>query len=195
MPEGVETAIEPPVAEPARRARTGTRVTRGRPVLDAAAMRRLWPQIMERIRALSRTTWAMLDGAQVIEADGQQVTVAVAPSLAKRIAEDRNTTLISSALTDEVGGVWRSGRRRGGGVRTAGQRCAADRSDGGRHAMAPEPDPRDDSDDEPPPTESASVVDSEAEVLKLLHDQLGARPVDRGLRSQPPSGCNGRRTA
>ena len=92
------------------------------------------------------------------------------------IADDSNTRLLRSALTQVVGGVWRvevvpEGAVAADSPPSAG---AATQPAGGK----PELDPRDDTDagadaaGEPRP-----VVDPEAEALKLLQDQLGARPV------------------
>ena len=68
-------------------------------------MRNLWPQVMDALKA-SRTIWAMLEGAQVMSLDGEVITLAVAPSLAKRVAEDRNSTIIVEAVKSLVSGSW-----------------------------------------------------------------------------------------
>jgi hypothetical protein len=136
------------------------------------------------IREASKTTWAMLDGAQVTTVSGEFVTLGVAPSLSKRIAEDRNTSLISAAFTKVVGGSWRINVVPEG----AGPSAAASGGGGGESArsagpavrdVAPEADPRDDTDYDPG-DEQAKAVDPEVEAIKLLHDQLGARPIVEG---------------
>jgi DNA polymerase-3 subunit gamma/tau len=141
--------------------------------LDASALRAIWPEALEHVKQASKTTWAMLDGAQITATDGEAVTLAVPPSLARRIAEDRNTSLVSDALTKVVGGTWRVT------VVAAGHQAGAGTAPPTSRPSAPvaEPDPRDDT-DFGPPSARAPAVDPEAEALRLLHDQLGARPVD-----------------
>ncbi|MCU1657472.1 MAG: polymerase subunit gamma and tau, partial [Pseudonocardiales bacterium] len=139
--------------------------------LDATALRRLWPEILENVRQSSRTTWAMLDGAQITAVDGDLVAIAVAPSLAKRIAEDRNTSMISAAFTTAVGGSWRVSIEAGNGKARGSEEAPPERA---AAVPSPEPDPRDDTEPQTP----ATRVDPEAEALRLLQDELGARPVD-----------------
>jgi DNA polymerase-3 subunit gamma/tau len=127
---------------------------------------------MDLIKSTSKTIWAMLDGSQVTEVAGSTVVVAVAPSLAKRLAEDRNSSLIANALTRAVGGTWRIDVVPGG----APLRAVA----GPSAPPAAEPDPRDDT-EEPASGGAAAAAaprDPEAEALRLLHDHLGARPVE-----------------
>jgi DNA polymerase-3 subunit gamma/tau len=164
-PEAQPTAAAPaaePAAEPV-----------GSGALDAAALRRVWPEALERVKAGSKTTWAMLDGAQITDVAGSAITLAVAPSLAKRVAEDRHSSLIASAVGEVISGDWRVNVVPGGAA-PAGARPAARAA-----AAAPvvEPDPRDDPDFDPAPAAAASV-DPEAEALRLLQERLGARPVE-----------------
>jgi DNA polymerase-3 subunit gamma/tau len=149
--------------------------------LDAAAWRRVWPQVLDRIKDDSKTVWAMLDGAQVVEASGETVKLAVAPSLARRLAEERNSSTILDAMKLVLAGKWRlivvpagsSGTKSG----TPDQPASAAAPAGPSRPAAPaDPDPRDDSDPDPGP--AAAPADPEAEALRLLQDQLGARPVD-----------------
>jgi DNA polymerase-3 subunit gamma/tau len=146
--------------------------------LDAAALRNLWPAVLERVRDSSRTTWAMLDNSQIVAVDGERVTVAVAPSLAKRIAEDRNALLIGESLTKTVGGSWRIEIEAGAaqGAKRADADVAAPKS-AVRPAPEPEPDPRDDTEPDAP-GERPAPADPETEALKLLQAELGARPIE-----------------
>ena len=147
--------------------------------LDSRAMRNLWPQVMDALKA-SRTIWAMLEGAQVISLDGEVLTLAVAPSLAKRVAEDRNSAIIVEAVKSLVSGSWQLVVVPLGASPKLPEGGAASGAPSVRPAAAPavEPDPRDDTDDTEDPASKPAAVDPEAEAMKLLTDQLGARPVD-----------------
>jgi DNA polymerase-3 subunit gamma/tau len=141
--------------------------------LDAAALRRVWPDALDRVKAGSKTTWAMLDGAQITEVSGSTIVLAVAPSLAKRIAEERHSSLIASAVGQLITGNWRvsvvANATAPAAIKSAALSVPATSSS--------EPDPRDDPDFDPTPAPSAPI-DPEAEALRLLQDRLGARPVE-----------------
>jgi DNA polymerase-3 subunit gamma/tau len=133
-------------------------------------MRRLWPQVMDVISQTSKTIWAMLDGSQVVESGEGALTLSVAPSLAKRLGEDRNVTVIASAITSVIGGAWRVDVQPGA---SKGAPAASGKA-------TPEVDPRDDTDYEPPSAngEAPAPADPEADALRLLREELGARPVE-----------------
>jgi DNA polymerase-3 subunit gamma/tau len=144
--------------------------------IDAAALRRLWPEVLDVVKAASRRTRALLDNAQIAGVDGELMTLSVESApLAKMIADDSNTSLLANALTQVVGGNWKIA------VSTDAAPAAAPAAPAptARPATPPpssaEPDPRDDTDDieqrKPP-------GDPEAEAMQLLRDHLGARPVE-----------------
>ncbi|HET6876672.1 MAG TPA: DNA polymerase III subunit gamma and tau [Jatrophihabitans sp.] len=144
--------------------------------LDGNALRRLWPEVMQTIGRSSRTIQALLEGSQVVDASAGAVTVAVAPSLAKRLSEQRNVDAIAAALTAVVGGSWKVAIQPAETPNGRPARPAAERA-----GWTPEPDPRDDADfqpDEPAGAPPPAPVDPEAEALKLLRDRLDARPLD-----------------
>jgi DNA polymerase-3 subunit gamma/tau len=138
--------------------------------LDAAALRRLWPEVLDVVKQSSRRTRALLDNAQVIAAAGDLITLAAPAALAKMLSEESNTSMLRTALTKVVGGTWRV--TVDGSGATGGSPAAAT-------APAPPPDldPRDDTDLDASGA-PATAVDPETEALRLLQDQLGARPVD-----------------
>jgi DNA polymerase-3 subunit gamma/tau len=144
--------------------------------LDASALRRLWPEVLEVVKQSSRRTRALLDNAQITAVSGELVTLAAPGALAKMIAEESNTSVLRAALTKVVGGDWKIG--------VDGAAAAAPGGDAARRGpsgpQSDEPDPRDDADYEPEPrgASAATSVDPEAEAMKLLRDQLGARPLD-----------------
>jgi DNA polymerase III subunit gamma/tau len=143
--------------------------------LDAAALRRLWPDVLEIVKQRSRRTRALLDNAQITGVAGSTVTLAAPAALAKMIAEDSNTTVLRDALTQEVGGTWQIAVEVGTGAPEP-LPTPSQPSERGRPTRAPEPDPRDDLDESEAVASTPS--DPEAEAMKLLQDRLGARPVD-----------------
>ncbi|HEU5267122.1 MAG TPA: DNA polymerase III subunit gamma/tau, partial [Jatrophihabitans sp.] len=130
--------------------------------LDATALRRLWPEVLDVIGSSSRTIRALLESSQVLEASGDVVTLEVAASLAKRLSEERNLAAIAAGLTSVVGGSWKVT------IQPAGRPAARVDSQ-----PEPEQDPRDDM---PVPNE-ATPVDPEEAAMQLLRSELGARPV------------------
>jgi DNA polymerase-3 subunit gamma/tau len=147
--------------------------------LDSAALRRLWPEVLDVVKQSSRRTRALLDNAQITDVDGERVIIAAPSALARMIAEDSNTGLLRAALTQVLGGSWQISIEPGGAERSpsgttapAGPAAPSPSSKPGKPEPSTEPDPRDDTD------ESEPGLDPETEALKLLQDQLGARPVD-----------------
>ncbi len=139
--------------------------------IDASALRRLWPEVLDIVKQSSRRTRALLDNAQITTAVGEMVTLAAPSALAKMIAEDSNTNVLREALTKVVGGSWK--------ISVApGDAPAAD-APRGRTPVA-EADPRDDTEPEPAaaPGERPPPADPEADAMRLLQDELGARPVE-----------------
>ena len=158
----VATPVEAPVTAPGQ--------------LDATALRRLWPEVLETVKQSSRRTRALLDNAQITNAVGELVTLAAPSALARMISEDSNTSVLRQALTKVVGGEWRVNvEPASGATATNGPSSAAPAVP----AEQAEADPRDDVDPEAD-VSAAAVVDPEAEAMRLLQDQLGARPVDGG---------------
>ncbi|MEP6599159.1 MAG: DNA polymerase III subunit gamma and tau [Actinomycetota bacterium] len=134
--------------------------------LDAAGIRRLWPEILDVVKRSSRRTKALLDNAQITDLDGDLVTLRAGTApLARMIGEDSNTGLLATALTTVLGGTWRVT------VDVGGEPAAA--------TLAAPADPRDDP-PEPPaePEPAAPAVDPEADAVRLLQSTLGARSVE-----------------
>jgi DNA polymerase-3 subunit gamma/tau len=143
--------------------------------LDTVAWRNIWPSVMMRIKDDSKTIWAMLDGAQVTDVTGETVTISVAASLARRLAEERNSSVIVDAMKAEIAGSWKLIVAATGTPPAAAAPTSAARA---KPARAPEPelDPRDETAPDDGPAVAAS--DPEAEAIKLLRAELGARPVE-----------------
>ncbi|AXB45760.1 DNA polymerase III subunit gamma and tau [Amycolatopsis albispora] len=78
--------------------------------MDAAAVRRVWPELLAAIRKIpgGRSTEAMLTQAGVQSVDGTSVVLThTAEPLARRLADPHNSEKIASALRDVLGGEWR----------------------------------------------------------------------------------------
>jgi DNA polymerase-3 subunit gamma/tau len=130
-------------------------------------LRALWPEIIDVVKAASRRTRALLDNAQITSVEGETVSLAAPGALAKMIAEESNVDVLRSALTKVVGGSWRIAVGNGA-VATAAEPVTP--------AAEPEADPRDDS--EPADGSVRAASDPEADAIKLLQSELGARRLD-----------------
>ncbi|BBY81497.1 DNA polymerase III subunits gamma/tau [Mycolicibacterium pulveris] len=145
--------------------------------LDAAAVRRVWTTVREKVRNLRRPTDVMLDGATVLAVEGDTLVLGhPSAPLAKRLVEQRNSEIIREALKDVLGVDWRI-------------RCEA-----GAAAPAPaaaQPDPASPSSPPPPNDDEESMLaeagsdtaetprrDPEEAALELLQNELGARRID-----------------
>ncbi|MCW2598056.1 MAG: polymerase subunit gamma and tau, partial [Jatrophihabitans sp.] len=146
--------------------------------LDATALRRLWPEVLDVVKQTSRRTRALLDNAQITGVSGELVTLGAPAALARMIGEDSNTSVLRDALTNVVGGSWRIAVDGSGAPPPAEPAAQAPRYDPRGPAAEPEPDPRDDTEPDDAGSGRTGAVDAEAEALRLLHEQLCARPVE-----------------
>ena len=84
--------------------------------IDAAAVRRVWPDLLAAIRKTSRSTEAMMINATVQSVEGSLVVLAhSAEPLARRLSEPRNADFIAGALHEVLGGTWQVRCVHGGG--------------------------------------------------------------------------------
>jgi DNA polymerase III subunit gamma/tau len=75
--------------------------------LDAAAVRRVWSEVLAAARAQSRSIEAMLVNATVRAVQGDTLVLGIgAPSLARRLSEPRNADIVSAALHTVLGVRW-----------------------------------------------------------------------------------------
>jgi DNA polymerase-3 subunit gamma/tau len=170
-----ETPAEPPAEKPAAPADTDpvvpSRDAGPAGVMDAVAIRQLWPSVLDAVKRGRRRTGALLHDVQVVAVEANLITLA-APSatLARMIGEDSNVEVMLAALRTEIGGDWRIAVR-------PEAASPGGPSPGSTPQTAVESDPREDTEftaGEPP----AGPVDPEADALDLLQSRLGARPVD-----------------
>jgi DNA polymerase-3 subunit gamma/tau len=138
---------------------------------DAAAIRRQWTTVMDKVRERSRTLSAMLAGAMVSGVDGTTLVLShESANLAKRLGEQRNLDVIQDALRDALGLQWR--------VRyEVGAPAAVP-------TMAATPAASDEEEEAELLAEAASSADPaprrdpEEVALELLQNELGARRID-----------------
>jgi DNA polymerase-3 subunit gamma/tau len=96
---------QPPVAQPP--APEAAKPTLAPDQLDAAAVRRVWPALLEAVREQSRTTQVLLSNATASAVEGSTLVLTLpnAP-LARRLGDDRNVELIRAALRSVLGVDW-----------------------------------------------------------------------------------------
>ncbi|MFL6163697.1 MAG: hypothetical protein ACJ74U_15940, partial [Jatrophihabitantaceae bacterium] len=155
---------------------------------DSAGLRRLWPEVLDQVRARSRRTRALLDNASVAAVDGTVIRLAASSApIAKMIADDRNLTVLREALTAVVGGGWTVEVGADGGQPVAGPPgpAPAGSSSGSPAPATPSaPPPVDEADEVDEETDAVSEAglaggDAEAVAIALLQNGLGARPIER----------------
>jgi DNA polymerase III subunit gamma/tau len=178
-----EPKAEPPPSPPPVRPPSDPVVVAPTPVaggLDAAAVRRLWPTVRDKVRNLRRPTDVMLDGATVLAVEGDTLVLShPSAPLAKRIVEQRNSDILREALKDVLGVDWKIRCEAGAGAPSA---AAASRDE---PAAVPAP-PQRDEDEESMLAEAGSDTsdtprrDPEEAALELLQNELGARRIDGG---------------
>jgi len=167
------SAPAPSEAEPAEEAAParGERVHTPAGQLDAAAVRRIWPEVLDNVKRRRRTAHALLMNVSVRSVDNGVLTLTISSiPLSRLLAQDANTEVVRSAVKDVLGVDWRINVVVDGGLFGGGE--------------APPPDPRDDDprDDEPsPPTadRGPARVDPEEAAISLLQSTLGAKRMDR----------------
>lgn len=73
--------------------------------LDAAALRRVWPDVLARVFTMRRATWTFLSQhAQVLDYDGTVLTLGIATTgLANTFRQGNHSELVRQALIDEIG--------------------------------------------------------------------------------------------
>jgi len=138
---------------------------------DAAAIRRQWTTVMDKVRERSRTLSAMLAGAMVSAVDGTTLVLShESANLAKRLGEQRNLDTIQESLRDALGLQWRVRYEVGAPAESA----AAD-------PVAPQVENDDEASmlaEAAASEDAAPRRDPEEVALELLQNELGARKVE-----------------
>jgi DNA polymerase-3 subunit gamma/tau len=131
--------------------------------IDAAAVRRQWATVRERVGEHSKSVNAMLSDAIVRSLEGDTLILShPAVTLVKRLCEQRNTDVIREALRDVLGVDWKV-------------RCEV--------AAAVEDSRQNEPDEDSMLAEASHVPDAprrdpEEVALELLQNELGARRID-----------------
>jgi DNA polymerase-3 subunit gamma/tau len=182
-PDPVEPEPEPaPAAEPApaqvapaqvapMAAAPGGVTTGG---VDAAAVRRLWDDVLDAVKLRSRVAFTLLSQyAKVVDADAKSVTLEFTPSLFAKQFEEGKAEIFTAALKEVAGLDLRLVT-----VGAAAPPAAAPPSSNPRAATEPEPDPDDIADEASEPGEGATErQDPQDAALALLQSGLGAQVI------------------
>jgi DNA polymerase-3 subunit gamma/tau len=77
--------------------------------LDAAALRRVWPRVLDTVKSVRRLPHALLSQyAEVADVRGEElILVFTLPAMATRFRSDDSAEVLAAALTEVVGGRWR----------------------------------------------------------------------------------------
>jgi DNA polymerase-3 subunit gamma/tau len=150
---------------------------------DSAGLRRLWPEVLDQVRARSRRTRALLDNASVASVDGTVIRLAASSApIAKMIGNESNLAVLRESLAAVVGGGW-TVEVTADGVQPTSHVPAAS-SPAQPPASVPSPAPVDEADEVDEETDAVSETggsggDAEAAAIALLQNGLGARPIER----------------
>jgi DNA polymerase-3 subunit gamma/tau len=145
--------------------------------VDAAAVRRIWPEVLDAAKRRRRTTHALLMNVSVHSVDHGILTLTISSEpLSRILAQEVNTDVVRGAVRDVLGVDWRVQVRVDGGPAVGGADPVA------AAVPPPEEDPRE---DEPSPPSAGggppARTDPEEAAISLLESTLGARRVeDRG---------------
>ena len=141
--------------------------------LDAAAVRRIWPEVLDAAKRRSRTTHALLMNVSVHSVDQGVLTLTISSiPLSRILAQEVNTEVVRGALRDVLGVDWRLQVRVDGGPAVGGGNPSTP------VAPPPEEDPRDDEPSPPRAGAQRAPTDPEEAAISLLQETLGARRVD-----------------
>jgi DNA polymerase-3 subunit gamma/tau len=138
--------------------------------LDAAAVRRIWPEVLDAVKRRRRTAHALLMNVSVHSVDNGVLTLTISSvPLSRLLAQDANTDVVRSAVKDVLGVDWRIAVVVDGGGAAGGDPGAA---------PPPDEDPRDDEPSPPAAAGGATRVDPEEAAISLLQSTLGAKRMD-----------------
>jgi DNA polymerase III subunit gamma/tau len=145
--------------------------------VDAAAVRRLWDDVLDAVKLRSRVAFTMLSQyAKVIDADATSVTLEFTPSLFAKQFEEGKAEIFHDALKEVAGLDLRLVT-----VGAAAPPAAAPATPASRAAAAaaePEPEPDDIADEASEPGEGAAErQDPQDAALVLLQTGLGAQVI------------------
>jgi DNA polymerase III subunit gamma/tau len=136
--------------------------------LDAAAVRRIWPEVLDSVKRRRRTAHALLMNVSVQSVDHGVLTLSISSvPLSRLLAQDANTDVVRSAVKDVLGVDWRIAVVVDGVGAAVGDVASA----------PPDDDPRDDEPSHPEPA-GATRADPEEAAISLLQSTLGAKRME-----------------
>lgn len=172
--------------------------------LDAAAVRRVWPEILSAAKERKKRTAALLVSATVRAVDGDTLVLSIGTApLARLLSEQSNTDVIAESLHAVLGVRWRVRCEHGDASAAASSSPGSTPPPPPAPARRPppvrrsapdngEPLPPEPPAEEPPPDDEESMMaeaatptapterrDPEEAAIELLSTQLGARALDQ----------------
>ncbi|MDQ6649958.1 MAG: hypothetical protein M3Z02_07585, partial [Actinomycetota bacterium] len=164
---------EPPVPDESLTPVSAVEEAAGGP-LDAAAVRRVWADVLDAVKARRRTARALLQDAQVSEVKGRSMTLSFQhATLARQFAGPENTAVLCEALKEVLGVQWQVDCVVDGAAATSG---SAERAASGRAATSEGFAPGDEPAHEDEPAEGRRLSGEES-ALALIQSGLGARVI------------------
>ena len=149
--------------------------------IDAAGLRRVWPEVMNQVRERNKPTHALLQNATVSAVDGTTVTLGMpTPPLARQLSQPNRADHVSAALGAVLSGQWSVQAVHGTGEQA---RPAEPRPGESRAAPTRRPDPPRRPDRpaaEQPPRPEGSATATEKPPRRTVE-------VPAGRRQAPPS--------
>ena len=140
--------------------------------MNAAALRRIWPEVLDAVKRRRRTAHALLMNVSVHSVDAGTLTLTISSEpLSRLLTQDVNTDVVRAAVKDVLGVDWRVRVQVDGGALVEGTPEAS--------SAVIEEDPRDDEPvDAGGAPEPARRADPEEAAISLLESTLGARRMD-----------------
>ncbi|HEX4728004.1 MAG TPA: DNA polymerase III subunit gamma and tau [Jatrophihabitans sp.] len=169
-------ASQPPNSKPAAQATVAE-------APDSAGLRRLWPEVLDQVRARSRRTRALLDNASIATVDASVITLAATSApIAKMLSDEGNLSVLRESLAAVIGGGWQIAVVVDQGPAGMAPAAAVPPTNG---KPVPNPTPPVPADDDGVDEDSDEVSglagiggDPEAVAIALLQDSLGARRLE-----------------
>jgi DNA polymerase-3 subunit gamma/tau len=203
-PAAPRAVSEPPVSEPPAAARAVTEPPAAAPgqaapaqaapapaaatqppgdAPDSAGLRRLWPDVLDQVRARSRRTRALLDNASISTVDATVIKLAAtSAAIAKMISDESNLSVLRDSLAAVIGGGWQIEVVVDQGPAGMAPAAAVPPTNGRSGPAQAPPQPVDDDGVDEDGDEVSGLAgiggDPEAVAIALLQDSLGARPIE-----------------
>jgi DNA polymerase-3 subunit gamma/tau len=195
-PSPVAPVAEAPVAPPLDAGTTAVAAAAQAPSgeLDAAAVRRVWPDVLDAVSRRKRTTRALLDAAQVTGLAGRELSITFQHGpLARQFDRGPNAEVLHDALAEVLGVDWQVKAEFGDAAGTAAAPPPAAPAAAWDASPAPSAPPAAQAPPAPPPPpydEDEVAPDDEAvpapvtpagedPAMALLRSGLGAQVISR----------------